>query len=61
MTAHLKILHTTATELIRKGATQKQVQTLLGHKVAASTEKYVVMAGSDAQDLLRELARDLLP
>ncbi len=46
--------HSTATDLLRTGkATLKQVQILLGHKAASSTEAYTRLAGGDVQDLLR--------
>ncbi len=44
--------HSTATDLLRTGkATIKQVQTLLGHRAASSTEVYTRLAGGGSQDL----------
>ncbi|TDJ16312.1 MAG: hypothetical protein E2O69_10680, partial [Deltaproteobacteria bacterium] len=47
--------HSTATDLLRTGkATIKQVQTLLGHRAASSTEVYTRLAGGGSQDLFRD-------
>jgi len=47
--------HSTATDLLRTGkASIKQVQTLLGHKAASSTEVYTRLAGGGSQDLFRD-------
>lgn len=51
--------HSTATDLLRTGrANPKQVQTLLGHRAASSTERYAVIAGGEVQDILREWKRE---
>ena len=45
--------HTTATDLIRRGYTAKQVQRVLGHASERSTDAYVVLADTDTIDVFR--------
>ncbi len=49
-----RLRHSYATHLVRRGASVREVQVLLGHARIASTEVYL---GLDLQDLARTLAR----
>ena len=57
---NLTTRHSSATELARQGASLSQLQMLLGHANAKSTESYIVLAGgAEAQRMIRDRSPDL--